>query len=162
MRGALDRQERGRDGEMEAETTDKDGQQQWQMERDDRQRLIKTDGSNRDNQRQGKQQWAETNRKTQRWGKERGGEGTERHGAWGGRATEHEAELKRTLQSKRPTARPREWVRRELKTLGDGTGETETQREIQREKKTRTFKEKALLETSERRALWSWGREWQS
>lgn len=33
------------------------------------------------------------------------------------------------------------------------TGETETQREIQREKKTRTFKEKALLETSERRAL---------
>lgn len=44
-------------------------------------------------------------------------------------------------------------MRRELKTLGDGTGETETQREIQREKKTRTFKEKALLETSERRAL---------
>ena len=66
MRGKLDRQERGRDGEMEAETTDKEGQQQRQMGRDDRQRLIKTDGINRGNQRQGKQQWAETNRKTQR------------------------------------------------------------------------------------------------
>lgn len=61
--------------------------------------------------------------------------------------------------SKRPTATSRERVRRELKTPGDGTRETDQGPEGDTEKKTRTFQEQALLETSERQTLRIWERE---
>lgn len=53
-------------------------------------------------------------------------------------------------------------MRRELKALRLGTGEIDQGPEGDTEKKTRTFQEKALPETSERQTLRSWERSWQS
>lgn len=110
----------------------------------------------------GRQQLTAASR--ERCGRREGGNGGHGAGVRGKGPTQNEPELK----SWRPRARdPQphlERVRRELKALRVGTGEIDQgpEREIQRKKTTEHPKREALLETSERQALRSWERSWQS